>query len=305
MRDRRYVLSLPEGLHGAYTRPELNQLLTPQGVKAAVRHGRLASFARTVLVDPRRATEFPTRAAASLLFAGPAAVLSGHSALALHGCSAADTAPVHVLVPYHRKPSARPGVIVHHGRFEEQDVQEVGGLRVLAPDAALVDVLCRGSRRAGLACADQVLAMMPESARPGFRFRVAEKIRTRADSRGTLQALAVLDLATGLAESPAESWMLLSLIEGGLPIPEQQVKILDIAGREIYRLDFGWREPMVAVEYDGYAAHENRTDRDAARDEDLRRRGWTVIRADASDLTDPGRVVAAVWAAFQARGLAA
>lgn len=297
--------SLPEGLHGAYSRLELNDLLTPHGVKVAIRRGWLASFARTVLVDPRRATEFATRAAASLLFAGSAAVLSGPSALKMHGCSAADSAPIHILVPYHRKPARRPGVMVHHGRFEEQDVQEIDGLRTLTLDAALVDVLCRERRRAAIACADQALALTPEGARDDFRSRVAEKIRARADLRGTLRALALLDLATGLAESPAESWLLLGLVDAGLPIPEPQLKVLDIAGNEIYRLDFGWPAAMVAVEYDGYASHENRKDRDAARDEDLGRRGWTVIRADAKDLTDFSRVVAAVHAAFRARGLAA
>lgn len=155
-----------------------------------------------------------------------------------------------------------------------------------------------------IACADQVLATVPEAERAGFRAMAAERIRGRVDVRGTLQALTLLELATGLAESPAESRLLLIVVDAGLPIPEQQVKIHDIAGNELYRLDFGRLEAMVAVEYDGYAAHENRKDRDAARDEDLRRRGWTVIRADATDLTDPSRLVAAVRKAFHARGLA-
>lgn len=150
-----------------------------------------------------------------------------------------------------------------------------------------------------IACADQVLATVPEAERAGFRAMAAERIRGRVDVRGTLQALTLLELATGLAESPAESRLLLIVVDAGLPIPEQQV-----AGNELYRLDFGRLEAMVAVEYDGYAAHENRKDRDAARDEDLRRRGWTVIRADATDLTDPSRLVAAVRKAFYARGLA-
>lgn len=141
--------------------------------------------------------------------------------------------------------------------------------------------------------------MVPEAERAGFRAMAAERIRGRVDVRGTLQALTLLELATGLAESPAESRLLLIVVDAGLPIPEQQV-----AGNELYRLDFGRLEAMVAVEYDGYAAHENRKDRDAARDEDLRRRGWTVIRADATDLTDPSRLVAAVRKAFYARGLA-
>jgi very-short-patch-repair endonuclease len=82
------------------------------------------------------------------------------------------------------------------------------------------------------------------------------------------------------------------------------VKVFDLAGNEVYRLDFAWTEVKVAVEYDGYEAHEGRAERDGARDDDLRRRGWVVLRADVTDLKDPGRLVAAVRAAFRARGLA-
>lgn len=267
--------------------------------------GRLTPFSRAVLVDPRRATEFRTRAAASLLVAGPEAVLCGPSALALHGCSAAELAPIHLMLPYRRKMRRRPGLTVHHGQFAEHDVEMPDGLRALAPDVALAEVLCRGSRRTGLACADQLLAMLPESARDEFRAWTEDKIRSRLDLRGTRRGVALLNLATGLAESPPESWLLLSLADAGLPTPEAQVRVFDLKGNEIYRLDFAWAEAKVAVEYDGYEAHESRVDRDAARDEDLRRRGWIVIRADVTDLKDPGRLAAAVRAAFRARGLSA
>ncbi|WAL64974.1 DUF559 domain-containing protein [Amycolatopsis cynarae] len=59
------------------------------------------------------------------------------------------------------------------------------------------------------------------------------------------------------------------------------------------------------MEYDGCEAHEARREQDAAREEDLRRRGWIVIRADASDLKDLSRLVAAVRTAFRPRRQAA
>ena len=299
------MVSLPQGLHGAYSRAELNKTLGQSEVLQALKGGGLVAVSRTVLVDARRATEFTTRAAAAVLIAGPEAVLSGPSALLVLGCTAPDPAPVHVVVPYHRKIRPRPGIKVHHGRVDEGDVREFDGLRVLVPDLALAELLCRGPRRTALASADQALGMLAENTRAEFRACVDERIRARVDSRGRRQGLALLDLATGLAESPMESWTLLALVDGGLPVPVQQFSITDLAGRELYRLDFAWPELRVAVEYDGYAAHEGRRDRDAARDEDLRRRGWTVIRASADDLADPARVIEAVRAAFRVRGLAA
>lgn len=294
---------MPDNSHGAYSRAELNGLLTPRRVDAAVDDGKLARFSRGVLVDPKRATEFATRAAAALLLAGPEAVLTRTSALAMHGCSAAEGDEIHVLMPYRRRIRRRPGVVVHQGCFEERDVERIGDLRVLALDVALAEVLCRGDRVQGIQCADQALAMFEGAGRAGFRAWTAARIRARPDPRGHRRGLALLDLATGLAESPMESWLLLTIADAGLPAPEQQFEVFNLAGKAVYRLDFAWPQLRIASEYDGYEAHETRRERDAARYEDLRRRGWIVIRADADDLKDPARVIAAIKDAFRQRGM--
>lgn len=274
-------------------------------MRAAIEDRRLANFSRAVLVDNRRAADFRTRAAASLLFAGPDAALTGHSAMALYGCSAADRAPIHVLVRYQRNLRRRAGVFVHHGGFIEADVEEVDGLRTLSIDVALAEVLCRGSRRAGLACADQAFSHHAGLARAELMAWTEHRIFERPDPRGRRQARALLALATGLPESPAESWTLLCLVDAGYPPPQPQFQVFDINGNEIYRLDFAWPELRIALEYDGYAAHELRKTRDAKRDEDLRRRGWIVIRANMDDLRDPSRLLAEIASAFYARGVAA
>ncbi|MEU3275249.1 DUF559 domain-containing protein [Saccharomonospora sp. NPDC006951] len=299
------MTQLPQGLHGAHVRSDLVRELGQPIVRGELEAGRLVSYSRSVVVEARRRAEFCTRAAAAVLGAGPHGVLTGPTALALHGCTAADTAPVHLLVPYPHKPRSKPGVKVHHGIVRSEDVVELGGLPVLALDYAVAEVLSHGKRRTALACTDQALRLLPEEDRPRLRAWIEHRVRTKRDPRGRRQALAVLNLATGLAESPAESRLLLSLVEGGLPIPRQQVSIVDLAGNEIYRLDFAWPEQRVAVEYDGYEAHERRQAYDQARDADLRRRGWTVIRADADDLKAPGRLIEEVRAAFRIRGLAA
>lgn len=296
---------LPEQTHGAFSRTELTKLLGPSALRALVAEGRLLPFSRQVFVESRRATEFTTRAAAALLHVGPLSALTGLSSLAMFGCSAADRAPIHVVVPYQRKLRSRPGLVVHQGRLDGFDVEELDGLRVTSLDFALAEFLCRGNRRTALACADQAFALLPENERAAFRAWTEERILTRADPRGIHRALFLLNLATGLAESPPESWTLLDLVDAGLPVPVLQFPVCDLAGNEIYRLDFAWPEIRVAVEYDGYEAHEHRMLRDAARDEDLRRRGWLVIRADSADLKNPRRLIAAVEAAFRVRGLAA
>ena len=73
----------------------------------------------------------------------------------------------------------------------------------------------------------------------------------------------------------------------------------------MYRLDFAWEELRVAVEYDGYVAHVDRAGRDFARQTDLERRGWIVLRADSADLREPARLHAEIRRAFSRRRLVA
>lgn len=133
------------------------------------------------------------------------------------------------------------------------------------------------------------MALTPRQ-RDEFKTDLTVRIATRRDSRGRRQGVFLLDLATGLPESPPESALLLTIADAGFPLPEPQYSIRDLDDREVWRLDFAWPDARVALEYDGYAAHVDRTDADRARDEDLRRRGWTVIHADISDLRDPARL---------------
>jgi hypothetical protein len=274
-------------------------------VRSLVSSGRLVRFSRQVLVDRRYMTELPTRAAAALLTAGPRAVLTTHTAATMHGCTAADLGVIHVLVGYERQVRRRDDFVLHQGLFEEQDVLKIAGLRVLALEVVIAELLCTAAGSTALACADQAFAGLNPNVRAEFRAEVDHRIGCRPDSRGRRRAGVLLDLATGLPESPAESWLLLALFDSGLPVPEPQFPVCELDGRERYRLDFAWPEPMIAVEYDGYAAHAGRSEQDALRDEDLRRRGWLVIRATVDDLRNPARVVSAVRGAFSRRRFAA
>jgi very-short-patch-repair endonuclease len=166
----------------------------------------------------------------------------------------------------------------------------IDGLGCLSLEATLVELLCRARSSTAPACADQALAFVAADSRAGVKTALAVRLARRPDSRGRRRGGFLLDLATGLPESPAESRLLLLVVERGFPVPEPQFKIRNMLGKEVYRLDFAWPDLRVALEYDGYEAHEDRRERDSARDADLRRRGWKVIRADASDLRDPTRL---------------
>ncbi|GAA1278009.1 hypothetical protein GCM10009634_21750 [Saccharothrix xinjiangensis] len=284
------MITLPEGLHGAHLRTRLHHHLGRVELRNAIGDGRLVSYSRTVLVQRERMNQLPTRAAAALLTAGPSTLLTSHTSAWLHGCTAAETNRIHLLIGYHQRHRARPGEAVHQAHHDPAEVAVLDGLRCLALEPTLAELLCRADRPTALACTDQALAVMPPDRRAEIKTDLAVRIAQRPDVRGRRRGLFLVDVATGLPESPAESALLLMVVDAGFPPPEPQHRVTDLDGREVWRIDFAWPQSRIALEYDGYAAHATKAEADEAREEDLRRRGWKVLRANASDLRNPTRL---------------
>ena len=290
------------GKHGVCKQHDLVSAVGRYRVRAALRRGELVPLWAGVLVDADRATELTSLAAAALLAAGPEAAITGPTAANFYGCTSLPATPVHVIVPYEHWLRSRPGLVVHNGRCFEPDVEEIEGLRVLGLEAVLAQLLCTARPADALAVADEALSQVPEPLRADLRSRVHARVRRREDPRGTVRGASVLDLATGRAESPAESRLLWAVVEVGLPRPEMNWPVCDLEGVVIYRLDVAWPAFRVAVEYQGYAAHHGRDEADAARQLDLERRGWTVIPVWAADMRDQRQLIARVRGALTARG---
>jgi REase_MTES_1575 len=123
--------------------------------------------------------------------------------------------------------------------------------------------------------------------------------------RGLVQLRQVLLMADGGAESPYETKTRLVLVRSGLPRPQTQIEVLNEWGAVLARIDIGWEEWKVGVEFDG-AQHwtdpEQRT-RDIDRLAELEARGWTIIRVSADLLRHrPHVVVARTRSALLAAG---
>jgi len=296
------VANIPGSLHGACTRRQALDALGTYGVRAAIDSGALVAMWPRVLVLGERQLELRTRAAAALLTAGPESALCGFTAAALHGCEAVPLREIDVIVPYNRWVRRRAGLRVRTGRMMPEDVCLLEGLRVQPLDLVVSELLCTARPRQVLSCADQAFRLQPPTARRLFGAAVQRRLRERPDRRGSCQATMLVELANGEAESPPESWLRLLLVEHRYPPPEVQHPVCDLDGNLVWRLDLAWPTLRIGLEYDGYEAHLGREDRDAMRDEDLRRRGWIIIHATAEDLRDPGRMLAELAAAFRHRG---
>jgi hypothetical protein len=118
--------------------------------------------------------------------------------------------------------------------------------------------------------------------------------------RGVSKLRAVLDLVDGGAESPQETRLRLILVGAGLPVPETQIEFRELR----IRVDMGWREWKVAVEYDGVQHWSDRRQRswDIERIALLEEAGWVVIRVSAAMMSRPQLIVERVRAKLRAAG---
>jgi hypothetical protein len=283
------------------SRGEADQLLGRRKVLEGLERGVLNQPWRGVVVHAADLLKLPTRAAAALLAVGPPAALTGATSLALHGISASDDRDVHVTVPYSRRIKSRNGLVVHQGNLRDEDMVEIDGLAMLSLDRALADFLCDGDKRAAFTAVDEAMRGLPPEHCAKLRENVRDRLTDRRDRRGIHRALMLLDLATGRAESPPESVLRLLVVEEGFPVPEPQYEITTIDGRKLYVFDMAWPSRLIALEYDGYAAHEERREYDRERDERMKARGWITVRAAAADLRDPGRLLNDLRKAFDRR----
>ncbi len=288
---------------GACLRSDAVGLHGPYEVRCAVRTGALHAPWPRVLTDATRAADPLTVISAAWLAVGRQALVTGPSAAVLHGLTALPPTPVHLVVPYDSRQRDRAGIVVHKGGALTADRDERHGVPVLRLERVISDLACTASPPDALAVIDQALAGVPEQDRPTFRRRLRERLQERPDPRGTRVGRRLVDLATGLAESPAESWWLWRVVDLGFPVPEVNPWVRDLDGVGLFRLDLGWPELRIALEHNGYAAHRGREDRDATRLADLDRRGWLVVVVHADDLRSIGRMETELHEAFRRRGV--
>jgi hypothetical protein len=182
--------------------------------------------------------------------------------------------PVECVVPVGREPVGRPGVRSYVAPMHPGDVQEVGGVPCTTPVRTAVDLLRWLPPHMGLAIADAL------AGRGLLETDVLTiELERWAGCHGVVQARRLAGLIEPGTESFGESWLRLRIVDAGFPRPVVQIEIVDEHGCVRYRLDLGWPDRCVAVEYDGEEFHSSPRDRrhDEARRNELLRLGWSVL----------------------------
>lgn len=217
-------------------------------------------------------------------------VVCDRSAAWLHGVDVHDpderfTIPdLEVVVAPGAEAPRRQGLRAGKRMLSDADITTIHGLRVTTPVRTALDLACIRGRWGALAVLD---AFMHEC---GVTHQDLARALTRfSRRRGVTQARALVPLASPLAESPGESWTRAAIHDADLPTPALQVEILedDVL---MARLDHGYRQWRIAVEYDGEEFHgPEQAQHDNERRDWLRERGWHVIVVRKNQLSAPAR----------------
>ncbi len=219
---------------------------------------------------------------AATLYVGSDAVVSGLSALAVHGVD--------------QLPRGEPAVEISVAR----SVYAARNPRISVVRSAVdvADMVKRASTpvtsgvRTGFDLARRLPLSSAVAALDGLTHRhvaTVDQIRAYALAHPAgdccRQVAQVLSLVDPESESPMESHARVLLVVGGLPRPESQVEVFDPNGALIGRLDLAYRRIKLGLEYDG--DHHRSTDvfrRDVARANALRTAGWEIVRLTADDI---------------------
>lgn len=180
------------------------------------------------------------------------AVVAHRTAARLHGLELLhdETRPPTVLVP---APCGsvpdHAGIVVRQAPLPPEDVVIVHGLRVTSPVRTVLDLARLDDVTEAVVAADGFLhagLVALDALRAGL-----ERMH---GWRGVAQAREVVRHAEPLAESPMESRLRMLLVLGGLPRRQAQVPVSD-GDRFVARVDLGYPEARLLIEYDGREAH--------------------------------------------------
>ena len=251
-------------------------------LRAAIANGELARPVRSIYGEPRELSgkdAHLARARGILMRQGTSVALSHVTAAIVHGLSVSDNDPgdVHLTVPPPARGRKRSGYHVHVAPLTEEDVTEVGGVRVTSLARTAAD-LARGVQFAW-----GVIAMDHALRRGVTRTELDRLVEAAARRSGVETLRRVVAFADGRSQSAAESASRVTMDRAGLPAPTLQFRVSNPSGW-IADCDFGWPDRGVVGEVDGEGKYDERVARGSSagkvvreqqdRDELIRQCGW-------------------------------
>jgi hypothetical protein len=188
---------------------------------------------------------------------------------------------------------------IHSDVLARGETQSVAGMCVTTPARTAFDM----GRRSGLEDGVQRIDALMNAT--DVKVADVEAVIARHPGvRGLNQLRQTLDLVDGGAESPYESLTRLLLIKGGFPRPQTQIRVIDKHGK-VWRIDMGWLEWLVGVDFEGahHWTNPKQRTKDVERYAVLPELGWIDVRLTSGIYhNNPQSFLDRAGAALVARG---
>lgn len=214
----------------------------------------------------------------------PGATASLFTATRLHGLARTSPLMPDVCVPFERT-SRVSGATSHRARLTPLDRTMVGPIPVTSIERTLVDL-------AGVVGPVRLRSIVDSAMHTGrITARSVDAAWDRSQRapgrKGRANLMAALETWRPAIRpgSAAEARLLRQLRQWGYPEPDRQIVVKDASGTIVARLDAGWRDVRVGLEYDSEEWHgEDRWTHDEERHALVESLGWTLLRVDKIDL---------------------
>jgi hypothetical protein len=237
-------------------------------------------------------------ARAAWLWSGRRATAAGLSAAALHGSLWIDSKwPAELNQPSQHRTN---GILLHSDELADDELCVVNGMAATTPARTAFDLGRRRGRTMAVIRLDAL--MQATNLKPADVELLIERHR---GARGIVQLRQAVSLSDPGAESPQETRTRLVLTDAGLRPKRTQIEVFDNFGEFVARLDMGWDDWRVGVQYDGeqHWTDPRRRTRDIEQQHELQALGWRIIRVGADMLHyRPATIVARTRAALRAAG---
>lgn len=237
--------------------------------------------------------ELTARIRAEAAWLSTGATLGGLSAAAVFGTKWIDPgAPAEIIRTDRHAPT---GIVAHSWSLAPDEICMIGGVDATTPARTAFDI--GRTRRFDQAIPIIDALMNVTRVSPA---QIAVVAARHPGARGVARLPRLLKLVDGGAESPQETRLRLVLVRAGLPRPQTQIEFPHFR----IRVDMGWEQWKVAVEYDGVQHWADRRQRswDIDRLALLEDAKWAVIRVSSEMLTRPDVIIERVRAKLRAAG---
>lgn len=261
------------------TRAQVLAVMSRSQLQRRLDRGILVRVYPGVYRFPGSAPSFRQRALAVCLAVGPTCAVSHLAAARLMQVTGAQASQVEITVPRARTAGAAL-VLTHRRPLPQCDLTQRWSIPVTAPARTVIDLSRMIDPGLLRRIFDELLRTRQLTEEQLLRRLSSEEPLPRYSS-ATLNSLLLGHTPVagrGHGDSPPEDWVFDTIVAAGLPVPVRHYIV--VVDGEIRELDMAYPEMLIAIEYDGWTIHADRSHfhKDREKVSALQLLGWIVLQ---------------------------